>query len=201
MRKFLTIATITLSLTTIAFNPALSQNAKKMDHATHSNQGTMDHQSMMKSEESALPTEGGQAGFSTIAEIVLLLKNDPKTDWSKVDIDDLREHLVDMNELTLNASSESSIENGAITFNVSGQGRALKAVQAMVPAHSKVLSKAGLYNVTAEKTETGAIMRIAYENDGQLAQIKALGFFGIMATGAHHQKHHLQMARGNGHDH
>jgi hypothetical protein len=30
----------------------------------------------------------------------------------------------------------------------------------------------------------------------QIAKIKALGFMGIMVQGAHHQVHHLMMARG-----
>ena len=29
-------------------------------------------------------------------------------------------------------------------------------------------------------------------------QIRALGFFGLLATGAHHQAHHLAIARGGG---
>jgi hypothetical protein len=32
-------------------------------------------------------------------------------------------------------------------------------------------------------------------------KVSALGFFGLMATGAHHQSHHFAMAKGTLHAH
>ena len=32
--------------------------------------------------------------------------------------------------------------------------------------------------------------------DGDTYQIQGLGFFGLMTIGAHHQEHHLMMAKG-----
>lgn len=49
------------------------------------------------------PTSPGQDAFGAIQEIVSILDLDPNTDWSKVDIAALREHLIDMNEVTLHA--------------------------------------------------------------------------------------------------
>jgi hypothetical protein len=46
------------------------------------------------------PKEAGQSAFAATAEIVALLSNDPQTDWSKVNIAALRQHLVDMNALS-----------------------------------------------------------------------------------------------------
>lgn len=182
--------TIALSLTLLALPavsiPALAQHTAQ-DHAAHiAGEG----------DQSILPTEGGQAGFAAIAEIVALLKADPETDWSKVSIDALREHLVDMNEVTLNASASQSVAGSEVIFEITGQGRTLRAVQAMVVAHSGVLTAANLYSVTAETIPTGAIMRVSFTTQDELQQIKALGFFGLMATGAHHQQHHIDMARG-----
>ena len=56
-----------------------------------------------------------------IAEIVSILEADPATDWTKVDLSALRQHLVDMNRLTLDANTdEVSLEDGlAITITVS----------------------------------------------------------------------------------
>src|SRR5438046_3161300 len=42
------------------------------------------------------PREPGQSAFAAIQEIVALLEADPGTDWTKVDIEALRRHLVDM---------------------------------------------------------------------------------------------------------
>ena len=49
---------------------------------------------------STTPTMPGQDAFGAIQEIVQILDADPKTDWSKVDLDALRQHLIDMNEIT-----------------------------------------------------------------------------------------------------
>ena len=80
----------------------------------------------------SLPTEAGQDAFATIAEIVLLLQADPETDWFKVDIGALREHLVDMNELTLNAVALEEPIPGGLQIEVTGEGRTLQAIQNMV---------------------------------------------------------------------
>jgi hypothetical protein len=50
-----------------------------------------------------VPTTPGQDAFGAIQEIVQILDADPKTDWSKVDLEALRQHLIDMNEVTLKA--------------------------------------------------------------------------------------------------
>ena len=44
-----------------------------------------------------MPTAPGQAAFGAAQEIVRMLLADPMTNWSKVDIDALRQHLIDMN--------------------------------------------------------------------------------------------------------
>src|SRR5690349_9456960 len=61
----------------------------------------------------AVPTLPGQDAFGAVQEIVRLLEADPTTDWTKVRLGALREHLVDMNEVTLNAAAaETPIEGG-----------------------------------------------------------------------------------------
>ena len=82
-------------VTLLAASAAWAQGATTHDRAGHS--------AMHEMHAAASPTEAGQGAFAAIAEVVLLLQADPETDWSKVDIGALREHLVDMNELTLNA--------------------------------------------------------------------------------------------------
>ena len=57
------------------------------------------------------PTMPGQEAFGTIQEVVQILEADPTTDWSKVNIAALREHLIDMNEVTLRAvATEQALE-------------------------------------------------------------------------------------------
>jgi hypothetical protein len=144
----------------------------------------------------AQPSEGGQSAFAAIAEIVALLEADPETDWSKVDIAALREHLVDMNSLMLGATASPTVEEDTIRFRVAGEGAVLRAIQAMVPAHAAELDRSGPWSVAAEVTPEGAILVVKSATDDDLQKATALGFFGLMAKGSHHQPHHLAMARG-----
>src|SRR4051812_38074313 len=50
------------------------------------------------------PIQPGQQAFAAIAEAVRLLDADPATDWNMVDLDRLRRHLVDMDEVVMRAA-------------------------------------------------------------------------------------------------
>jgi hypothetical protein len=43
-----------------------------------------------------------------------MLEADPKTDWSKVNISALREHLIDMDEVTMRASATELLSTTAL---------------------------------------------------------------------------------------
>ena len=183
-----------------------SANAQaKMDHS-NMNHSTMNHDQMSSNDtqmptQSGVPIEPGQGAFASVAEIVVMLTNDPTTNWEKVDINALREHLIDMDELILKASATTKVHSDKIVFTVTGTGRTLQAIRAMVPAHSGVLDKTTAWNVVGEANDTGAVMTISSKNQMALKVVKALGFYGVMATGAHHQPHHLAMAKGDTHVH
>ena len=88
-----------------------------------------------QSSASGTPTMPGQDAFGTIQEVVQILKADPTTDWSKVNIGALRQHLIDMNEVTLNAVTAERVLDNGIEIAVTGEGRTLEAIKRMVPAH------------------------------------------------------------------
>ena len=101
----------------------------------------------------------GQDAFGTIAEIVQMLQADPATDWSKVNIRRLREHLIDMNEVTLRAAaSERMLDNG-IEIAVTGEGRTLAAIKRMVPAHVHELAEIG-WNAKTEDLPNGVKLTV-----------------------------------------
>ena len=178
-----------LAVTFVIFKDklGLQHNQHGMSHAGHSSMG---HK---------LPVEVGDAGFAAIAEIVTLLSNDPNTDWNQVNINGLREHLVLMSQLVQGAAvEEESIPNGR-RFRVSGEGLVLKAIQQMVPAHSAELNKMDEFSASATLADDGAVLEISGRDEAVTAKFKGLGFFGLMATGSHHQMHHLMMATGKGH--
>jgi hypothetical protein len=96
---------------------ALAQSAP--DHAGMHGAVSMNHEQMMRGHrsEAGSPTQPGQSAFAAIQEIVGILDADPKTDWSKVDIEALRQHLIDMNNVTLLADVKSE------TFGAPGPNR------------------------------------------------------------------------------
>src|SRR5215471_13740583 len=83
---------------------------------------------------STTPKMPGPDAFGAIQEIVQILEADPKTDWSKADLEGLRQHLIDMNEVTLKAEADPKQIDGGLEISVTGTGRTLIAIQRMVPA-------------------------------------------------------------------
>ncbi len=73
-------------------------------------QTSMDHSSMQGTsavEHSAQLSQPGQSAFGAIQEAVERLEADPNTDWEHVNLDALREHLIDMDEVTMRAAIRS----------------------------------------------------------------------------------------------
>jgi len=66
----------------------------------------------------------------------------------------------------------------------------------MVPAHAPFLTAET--GSQSEVVSDGAeiVWTVNAADAGAFARIKALGFFGLMATGDHHRMHHMAMARG-----
>jgi hypothetical protein len=143
----------------------------------------------------SIPTLPGQDAFGTIQEVVQILQDDPATDWSKVNIAALRQHLIDMNEVTLHAvTAERMLDNG-IEIAVTGEGRTLEAIKRMVPAHVSELREIG-WNAKSNELPNGIKLTVTASEAQPLPKLKALGFMGIMVQGSHHQPHHLMMAKG-----
>jgi hypothetical protein len=152
------------------------------------------------------PTSPGQDAFGAIAEIVRILDADPQTDWSRVDLERLRQHLIDMHEVVLRAEAQASLVPGGLVMDVSGAGRTERAIRAMVVPHAAELDRMpGL----AAKTDPipGGVRLTVTARDAQdakgVARIRGLGFIGLLTLGGHHQPHHLAIARGAmpGHGH
>lgn len=161
-----------------------AQNGTAMNHAQH-----------MRGNAIAMPTMPGQEVFGTIQEIVRILEADPATDWSKVNIAALREHLIDMDEVTMRASASERVLDNGIEFTVTGEGRTLAAIKRMVPAHTHELAALGWQAMT-DDVPNGVKLVVRTTDPRQMTKLKALGFMGVMVQGAHHQPHHLLMAKG-----
>ncbi|MGZ8401183.1 MAG: hypothetical protein ACXWVI_07790 [Methyloceanibacter sp.] len=161
------------------------------------------HQQMMQMHgrqsteaDSAIPTMPGQDAFGAIQEVVRLLEADPNTDWSKVDLEGLRQHLIDMNEVTLKAEAAAKPIDGGLEIEVTGAGRTLDAIQRMVPAHARELNQMNGWSAKTESLGNGVRLTVTSSDEEQVGRIRGLGFIGLLVSGSHHQPHHLAMAKG-----
>jgi hypothetical protein len=170
----------------------------QMMHGWQGTSGPMGQHPMMMGRQggpAGQPTMPGQDAFGTIAEIVQILEADPATDWSKVNIGALREHLIDMNEVTLRAvATERALADG-VEITLTGEGRTREAIKRMLPPHAQELSQIGWAARTEELPDGVKLVVTSSEAQG-LTKLKALGFMGIMVQGTHHQAYHLSMAKG-----
>jgi hypothetical protein len=148
-----------------------------------------------------MPTLPGQDAFGAVQEIVRLLEADPATDWTKVRLGALREHLVDMNEVTLHAAAAEAPIDGGLDIAVTGAGRTLEAIRRLVPAQAREIDGRAGWSARSEALPDGVRLIVTAADAKEAAHIRGLGFIGLMATGEHHQAHHLAIARGERHLH
>lgn len=158
----------------------------------------MQHPMVMSQDQTALPHEGGQAAFAAIQEIVTMLQADPHTDWSKVSIEGLRQHLIDMDDVTLRADATSEDINGGVRFLVTGEGAVVGSIRRMLAAHARTMNGVGGWTYEAADIPNGASLTVKVTHPADLVKVKALGFIGVLANGSHHQAHHLMIALGQG---
>lgn len=142
-------------------------------------------------------TEPGQGAFGALSEVVRVLEADPGTDWSKVDLDGLQAHLLDMDLLVTGAVVETTVVPGGLRAVATGPAPVLAALRRMVPAHAEQLRADPAWTVAAEVLPDAVALAVTASDPASVARIRGLGFFGLMASQDHHREHHLAIARGD----
>jgi hypothetical protein len=172
--------------------------AGPMTAQTTPGHGGHGHPAALEGEETATTIPGlpGQDAFGAIQEIVRILEADPKTDWSKVDLESLRQHLIDMNEVTLKADAVAKPTDGGLEIAVTGADRTLAAIRRMLPAHAREIDGLNGWSAKTESLPNGVLITVTSNDPKEIAHIHGLGFIGLLVSGAHHQPHHLAMAKG-----
>ena len=166
-----------------------------MDHSTM-NHNKMMHNTKTNNKKSSMPVlEPGQSAFAAIAEIVAKLESNPDTNWNVVDIKGLREHLRDMNKVIIDAVTVAKEIDGGMQFTVTGGVDVKSSIRRMTLAHATFMNNVNGWECKAKKVDGGAVVTILVPPQDQ-AKIKALGFFGMIASGSHHQLHHWKMVLG-----
>lgn len=156
-----------------------------MDHAGHD---------AALADSAVAVTEGGQSAFAAIQEIVALLIADPATDWTRVDVEALRQHLIDMDNVTLRARvTKADIDGGARFMVTADDSAVITSIRAMVPAHAATMDGVEGWTMRAKEFSGGAELTVT---GADLVRIRALGFIGLLTVGMHHQTHHLALASG-----
>ena len=147
-----------------------------------------------------MPSQSGQSAFAAIQEIVGIMEADPATDWSKANVEGLRHHLIDMDNVTLRAQVMSEPTPDGMTFIVSGEGPVQDSIRRMIKAHAATMNGVGDWAFAGTMTESGAILTVVAPA-ADAKRLAGLGFIGVMAEGMHHQNHHLMIAQGDSHIH
>lgn len=112
-----------------------------------------------------------------------ILDADPNTDWSKVDIGALRQHLIDMNEVTLHATADERALADGVDIIITGEGRTLEAIKRMVPAHANELNLIG-WTAKTEDLADGVRLTVTTSDPVQVPKLKGLGFRGLWCSAA-----------------
>ncbi len=192
-RKLLALVSAPLLCVAVHADPARAQ-----DH-THT-AGMVHTPGMTAPGAAVLPTEGGQAAFAAISEIIRLLEADATTDWSRVNLERLRLHLKDMDLVTLRSIVSAEAVPGGAVFTVRGSGDAIGAIQRMTKAHGAMAAAdAGAPRIVRTVLPTGVRLAVTARDLSDkvaVTRIRALGFIGLMASGDHHVTHHLMLAKG-----
>jgi hypothetical protein len=187
--------------------PGSGQSGSHDSMPGHGSDMHAQHMRTMQGMTAGVPMMPGQDAFGAIAEIVRLLDADPATDWAKVDIERLRQHLVDMNEVVLRSAVKQTPITGGLAMEITGTGRTEQAIRAMVVPHAVELDRLPSFSARTESIPGGVRLTVIARNPDDakvVARIRGLGFAGLIAEGAHHQAHHLAMAKGEaviGHTH
>jgi hypothetical protein len=198
MRRVLVIVLGVLATAVLAGHTVLAQSPPARHPAMPG--GAMPHHHHKPGTPAAPePLPAGQDAFGAIAEIVGVLDADPRTDWARVDLERLRQHLIDMHEVVLRADVNQAPVPDGLVIDVTGTGRTERAILAMVVPHAAELNRMPAYAAKTETIPNGVRLTVTAKGGsdaGAIARLRGLGFIGLLTEGGHHRPHHLAMARG-----
>ena len=141
----------------------------------------------------------GNEIFGAIQEVIGKLEADPSTDWSNVDLESLRQHLLDMKAFTeeVTVVSQEPYENG-IEIKVQPETeRAVNSLKRVFQMHPAMLKKEKGWDMETTEEDSTWTITVTTTKASEIEKIRALGYIGILAEGAHHQLHHWMIATGH----
>jgi hypothetical protein len=112
----------------------------------------------------------------------------------------LRQHLIDMHDVTLQSVINQRPVPAGLQMDVTGRGRTALAIRRMVRAHAAALASSSDLSASTQELTGGARLTVTARDSSDarlIARIRGLGFIGLMTTGEHHRAHHLALAQGS----
>ena len=185
------------------FTVILLPGHKKIHHANMEHSSDHDHDKKIYKhtidrKPTTVLTEAGTDPFAVIQEAITLLEANPDTDWSMVNIEALRLHLVEMQDMTLNVNVvQQPINFGFQAVITPTTKRALQSMIRVLSAHPSQMKEETGWDMLV--TDNNGIFTIEVTSNQlqDVDKIRGLGYIGIMAYGNHHQPHHWAMASGD----
>ena len=151
--------------------------------------------------------EPGNAAFAAIQEVLEVLRTRADTDWTRVDMEALRQHLVDMERFTLEAVvlEQETIEGGLRVVVRGTSPAASSSIRSALSAHAPMLEAERGWTAEARPADPGehgedaTVLEVtagSASDSAEVEEIRGLGYIGLMATGVHHTAHHWMIATG-----
>ena len=183
-----------LSLSIVAMIMAMPMASAHMHHAN------MNHAAMMGNNTATTPvvlTESGTDPFATLQEVVTALEANPDTNWEKVNIEALRLHLVEMQDMTINVDVKHQyIDNGFQAVVTPTTNRAVKSLTRVLSGHPAQMKAETGWDMQVSNNDDIFTLTVVSKKAHEVAKIRGLGYIGVMSYGNHHQPHHWAMASG-----
>jgi len=92
----------------------------------------------------------------------------------------LRQHLIDMDEVTMRAAAQKEPIDNGLRIKVTGSDQTVEAIQRMVPEHARDIDGMHGWTVRTTPLPHGVELTVTTSNPADAQKIRALGFMGIM---------------------
>ena len=168
-----------------------------MNHSAMMSHGITDYSKLTSKVSKVTLTESGTDPFATLQEVIAELEINPDTNWEKVNIEALRLHLIEMQDMTINVDvKQQYINNGFQAVVTPTTNRAIKSLARVLSGHPAQMKAETGWDMQVSNNDDVFTLTVVSKKAHEVAKIRGLGYIGVMAYGNHHQPHHWAMASG-----
>lgn len=140
---------------------------------------------------------GAPPVLALLARLLARLEADPTTDWRRVDLEAARQHLADLDRVTLLARVAAEELPGGVALRVSGEDPAtVAAIRRLLPERAARLAEARRWRVATAPAEDGLRVEIKSLDPREAGRIRALGLAALLVAGPLDEAYLLEVARG-----